>query len=214
MANLPYVSAPGNVKKALERIIAAQTPKSVSQDFVMNILKIPGGSGRQMTSYIKKIGLAEPDGSPTELYNKFRNSSTRGHAAAELLKIGYAELYRKDEYMHKMDRNGLRGLVLEASGWSGKSKSTSNTVTCIEKLKEFANFSELSEPTLTSADHSEDAEDTLEQGGQLSLPRNSSNIGLNLGYTINLNLPATSDPAVFNAIFKSLRENLLRSERE
>lgn len=34
---------------------------------------------------------------------------------------------------------------------------------------------------------------------------------MNLGYTINLNLPATSDIAVFNAIFKSLRENLLRN---
>lgn len=37
-------------------------------------------------------------------------------------------------------------------------------------------------------------------------------LGLNLGYTINLNLPATSDPAVFNAIFKSLKEHLLRDE--
>ena len=26
---------------------------------------------------------------------------------------------------------------------------------------------------------------------------------MNLDYTINLNLPATSDPAVFNAIFKA-----------
>lgn len=39
-----------------------------------------------------------------------------------------------------------------------------------------------------------------------------SGLGLNLGYTINLNLPATSDPAVFNAIFKSLKEHLLRDE--
>jgi hypothetical protein len=34
--------------------------------------------------------------------------------------------------------------------------------------------------------------------------------GLRLGYTINLNLPATTEIEVFNAIFKSLRENLLR----
>lgn len=33
---------------------------------------------------------------------------------------------------------------------------------------------------------------------------------LNLSYTINLVLPKTDDPAVFNAIFKSLRDNLLR----
>ncbi|MCP9487841.1 MAG: hypothetical protein MSC30_18535 [Gaiellaceae bacterium MAG52_C11] len=34
--------------------------------------------------------------------------------------------------------------------------------------------------------------------------------GINLGYTINLHLPATSDIAVFNAVFKSIREHLLR----
>jgi len=33
---------------------------------------------------------------------------------------------------------------------------------------------------------------------------------LRLSYTINLNLPATTEIEVFNAIFKSLRENLLR----
>lgn len=40
--------------------------------------------------------------------------------------------------------------------------------------------------------------------------REETNIGgLRLGYTINLNLPATTEIEVFNAIFKSLRENLL-----
>jgi hypothetical protein len=32
---------------------------------------------------------------------------------------------------------------------------------------------------------------------------------LGLSYTINLNLPATTEIEVFNAIFKSLREHLL-----
>jgi len=41
-------------------------------------------------------------------------------------------------------------------------------------------------------------------GGRVGLSK------LGLSYTINLNLPATSDIAVFNAIFKSLREHLLR----
>jgi len=35
--------------------------------------------------------------------------------------------------------------------------------------------------------------------------------GIGLSYTINLNLPATTEIEVFNAIFKSLRDNLLRS---
>jgi hypothetical protein len=36
----------------------------------------------------------------------------------------------------------------------------------------------------------------------------ASKIGLS--YTINLNLPATSDVAVFDAIFRSLKEHLLK----
>jgi hypothetical protein len=40
----------------------------------------------------------------------------------------------------------------------------------------------------------------------------STKLGLNLSYTINLNLPATSDQAVFNAIFKSLKEHLITNE--
>ena len=39
-----------------------------------------------------------------------------------------------------------------------------------------------------------------------------SKLGLNLGYTFNINLPATSDQAVFNAIFRSLKENILSDE--
>jgi len=34
---------------------------------------------------------------------------------------------------------------------------------------------------------------------------------LNLAYTINLVLPKSDDVAVFNAIFRSLRDNLLRN---
>jgi hypothetical protein len=34
--------------------------------------------------------------------------------------------------------------------------------------------------------------------------------GINLSYTINLNLPAATDIGVFNAIFKSLKEHLLQ----
>ena len=86
MAALPYVTAPGNVEKALKGVISAATPERITQDFVKTILKIPGGSGDQMTSFLKKIGFANKDGTPSTIYTRFRNESTRGAAAAEALK--------------------------------------------------------------------------------------------------------------------------------
>jgi len=38
----------------------------------------------------------------------------------------------------------------------------------------------------------------------------AGNVELKVGYTINLNLPKTTNPDVFSAIFKSLKEHLLR----
>ena len=55
MANLPYVTAPGNVTKALNGIAEAATPDRVSQDFVKEILKIPSGSGNQMTGRLQEL---------------------------------------------------------------------------------------------------------------------------------------------------------------
>jgi hypothetical protein len=54
MASLPYVTAPGNVDRALLGIKQAATPPTVSHDFVKTILGIKGGSGNQMTAYRRK----------------------------------------------------------------------------------------------------------------------------------------------------------------
>jgi hypothetical protein len=48
----------------------------------------------------------------------------------------------------------------------------------------------------------------LKPPAQPNLPED---VQLRVGYTINLNLPETTNPEVFNAIFKSLKEHLLRN---
>src|SRR5438552_14516739 len=113
MAALPYVTAPGNVEKALSGIKAAATPTTVSQDFVKTILKIQGGPGNEMTSYLRKIGFAGADGTPSEIYKKFRNDATEGQAAFEALKIGYKALYVRNEYMHELTHDKPRELFYE-----------------------------------------------------------------------------------------------------
>jgi hypothetical protein len=60
--------------------------------------------------------LANADGSPTTLYRQFRKSATAGKAAAQALKTGYAPLYMRNEYMHQLNDEKLKGLVLEGTG--------------------------------------------------------------------------------------------------
>jgi hypothetical protein len=211
MASLPYVTAPGNIEKALSAIKTAAVPEKVSQDFVKTILQIKGGSGNQMTSFLKKIGFVNVDGSPSDLYKKFRNPEFSGKAAAEALKSGYGPLYLRNEYMHKLNDESLRGLILEETGQGNDSSAVGLILASIKSLKKFADFN----PAALAEQPTELTLVTPNGSSSKDLPRQEmtgGTIGLNLGYTINLNLPVSSDIAVFNAIFKSLKENLLKNE--
>jgi len=209
---LPYVTAPNNIDKALRGIKAAATPESVSQDFVKTILQIPGGSGNQMTSYLRKIGFVNGDGSPSDIYKRFRNPSSGGRAAAEALRVGYGSLYARNEYMHQLGDEKLRGLIIEETGQGGDSSVVSMILACIKAIKRFAEWNSDPEEQPPSTESS--AQRPLAVSSPAPTAASLNGVGLNLSYTINLNLPATSDIAVFNAIFKSLKENLLRGTDE
>jgi hypothetical protein len=206
MAVLPYTTATGNVERALLAIKAAATPTNVNQDFVKTILKIPGGSGNQIASLLKKIGFVNADGTPSDIYKRFRNSSSTGLAATEALKVGYGPLSRRNEYWLALPDEQLRGLIIEETGQGDDSPVVTMVLNTIKGIKKFASSSQ------TEVDEKPAKADPIER--QLPTPSllpqtgQGQSIGLNLGYTINLNLPATSDIAVFNAIFKSLKENL------
>ena len=213
MASLPYITATGNIDKALKAIKSAATPDSVSQDFVKTVLGIKGGSGNQITSYLKKLGFASSDGKPTELYTQFRNPSTSGTAAAAALRVGYGPLYKRNEYMHKLSDDELKGLIIEETGAGHDSAVPNLIVSCINSLKKFSKFDA---PAVTTTMEQSEESNTppIGKNHPMPMPPQLTGLGMNLSYTINLNLPATSDIAVFNAIFKSLKENLLGSSNE
>jgi hypothetical protein len=210
MAPLPYVTSPGNIDRALVGIKSAAVPERVSQDFVKTILKIPGGSGDQMTSFLKKLGLTNPDGSPNELYKRFRNPASSGPAIATVIRNAYAPLYVRNEFMHRLNDADLLGLVVEETGQAHDSNPVRLIVNSIKHLKAFANFDAANEqkdaPLVKSDEPRRQLPPPIQDEGV------TKKLGFNLGYTINLNLPATSDPEVFDAIFKSLKQHLLRDE--
>lgn len=206
MTAMTYVTAPGNIEKAFLGIKAAATPDQAGQDFVKSILKIPGGSGNQIAAFLKKIGFVRADGTPSDIYKRFRNPTTSGTAVLEALRIGYPALFQRNEAWYKLGDEELRGLIVEETGQAHDSSVVSLALATIKGLKKFADFGAATKVTVIPQEEQKDL-----PSSQLPPPL-PQGMGLNLGYTINLNLPPTSDIAVFNAIFKSLKEHLLKNE--
>jgi Family of unknown function (DUF5343) len=199
---MPYIAAYGNITKALQGIQKASTPDRFTLDFLATKLGMKGGSSRPVIPYLKKTGFLGPDGTPTGIYKRFRNHTQAGAAAAEALRIGFGALYEINEYAHELNETELRGVVVQATGLEETASTVKSIMGSFKALRAFANFE-------TAASAHDDAEVERTNGEP---ERNGARLGpedFRLGYTINLNLPATSDIAVFNAIFKSLREHIL-----
>jgi hypothetical protein len=209
MANtLPYLSTPGSIKTALDRIRAAATPDRVTGDFVSTKLQLKGGGGNAIPPFLKKIGFVASDGTPTETYKRFRNQSTSGAAVADAIRFGYKALSEANEYFYDLSDKDLLALIVQVTGAEANSQVAKLTLSTLKNLKAFADF-----------EAKGGANEIATPGASTPAPRESSEIshvsrraGLNLSYTINLNLPATSDQAVFNAIFRSLKEHLLSAD--
>ena len=210
--SLPYITASGNIKKALTAIISAAIPELISQDFVKRFLKIPGGSGNQMTSFLKKINFADESGRPTALYRNFRDPSTSKKTLAKAIKHAYEPLYKRNESMHDLPDKELTILIRDETGQAHDSNPVKMIFACIKALISEADFSQQNEetaqpPAIPPALADDENNNNLKDKGNLPIKRDS--LKFNIGYTINLNLPATPDSEVYNAIFKSLKQHLL-----
>lgn len=201
---LPHVTAYGNIAKVLEKIKSAETPPRFTQDFLATTLDMPGGTAKPVIPFLRRTGFLGSDGVPTDLYKRFRNEAQRPAAAAEALRIGYKPLYAINEFIHDANDPDLRGVVLQATGQSEDSTSLGPTLGSFKAMRAYADFNAPA-PEVNTASGSEGG-----SGGGGGAGLGGFGAGVNLGYTINLHLPATSDVAVFDAIFKSLKEHLLQ----
>lgn len=213
--SLPYMVNIGTLKKALKKIAEASTPDRFTQDYLGETLGMKGGTARTVIPFLKKAGFLDANGVPTEWYREFRNPTLSGQAAAKALRKAYAPLFASNENAHKLGDTDLRGLVLQSTGLDHDSRVVTAIVGTFKALKGVA-APEVKEPSSLVAIKAH-----AEPEGSQQQPRQPQSgdgrdglqelpVGMNLSYTINLNLPATPDINVFNAIFRSLKENLLK----
>ncbi len=214
MANPPYMNSTGLIAKVFTKICHAQKPDRFTTDYLANVLGYSSGSARPVIPLLKRLNFLQTDGTPTQLYARFRNPFERASAMLEGLKTAYSDLYARSEYAHLLPKDKLRNLVVELTGLDQDNQIASAIVNTFQALKVAG---EVNETTGVGAAPVPDrleiptpsAESTSLVPTDNGPRRTDQEVSMNLSYTINLNLPPSPDPEVFNAIFKALKEHLL-----
>lgn len=210
MAQLPYMISASVARKILEKIKEAPTPSKFTPNYLSTTLGFEGANDKAFVSYAKSLGFLDAAGVPTTLYKQFRNPSLSAGALARGLMSAYKPLYERNERFYELSKQKLLELVCEETGYDHDNITAKRITNTFLEVKKLANFSEIDGSV--QADDAEEDEQQEDQevptdGDAVSLRHQVGKLGLS--YNINLILPNTDDPKVFNAIFKSLKDNLL-----
>jgi hypothetical protein len=208
----PYVNAYGGIPSLFAAIKAAAVPPKFTYDFMTTSLGLKSSSYRAFIPMLKRLGFIDQGSVPTQVYRDFRDQQQSGAVMARQLTNAYSSLYTANEYAHQLNKKELQDKLRTITG---AAEDDGNIPAVASTFIELAKFASWNGSTPTKVETTSKENNNGGGGEHIRGTNGREQIlpaatGLGLSYTINLNLPATTEIEVFNAIFKSLRENLLK----
>jgi len=211
----------GSFSAYFDAIHSAEVPERFSASFLED-LGFEQTNDRQFIGVLKDIGFIDTDGKPTDRYIEYLDKNESGKVIAQGLREGYSDLFAINKEAYKMELEALKGKLKVLF----KGKKSDLTVERIAKtflaLCELADFKspkqakkqkesqdEKAEAEEKKA-HQADEDDKNTEGAYKATDHPESG-ALNirgLQYHINIVLPESRDPSIYDAIFSSLRRHL------
>lgn len=207
----PYVNAYGKISDIFNGIKSASVPPKFTNDFLTTVLGLKSSSYRAMIPLLKKIDFLDVASVPTEYYKQYRDDSQSKAVLGDRVKEAYADLYRASEYAHKLSKEELTSKLKTLLGVGDDDKYLPYVVATFMELVKLSNFGGKPAPSKPTKSNTESTNEPKSKQPIGSEPEETITIKKKFGisYTINLNLPATTEIEVYNSIFKALKDNLL-----
>lgn len=209
----PYVNAYGKISDVFDAIKKASVPPKFTIDFLNTVLGLTSSSYRAMIPLLKKLEFLDQASVPTEIYKNYREDSQSKSVLGKQVKQAYSDLYRASEYAHKLSTEELTSKLKTLLGVGDDDKNLRYVVGAFQELVKLSNFDgkiihrEKTKETQIEPIKEEPIEHSENSKKQIFQDKTKAKFGIS--YTINLNLPATTEIEVYNSIFKALKENLL-----
>lgn len=209
-----YTLKPNALPAYFDAILDAQPPERFSLKFLEN-LGFTSTNDRLLIGILKDLGFLNRDGAPQQRYFEFLDRSQSKRILADGIREGYSDLFaintKANTYSVDEAKNKLRTL------FAGKKTELviSNIAKTFKALSDYADFTTISSAHRKEKPTTPDAPEVNPDQVTEKLPPSDTQ-QLNTGkirvsglqYHINIVLPETRDQAVFDAIFKSLRDHL------
>ncbi len=209
-----YLTTSKNLEAMLNAITTAQAPPKFTQTFLEG-LGFKSKSDRLIINVLKALGLLTPSGEPTQRYYDYLDPAQSGRVLADAMRDAYSDVFQLKRDAQTMSRTELKGKLKTLTQGQYSDAVLSKMALTFDALAKLADWS--APPALPPGDSGGDAPAGEEDGngagnggggdrggGRARLPIDG------LVYNIQIQLPESRNQAVYDALFKSLREHLLQ----
>lgn len=203
--SLPNMNAYGKIQEILDKAASAIKPQKFTQTFLETKLNCKSTSDRAIIPLLIRMGFLNSDRTTTLLYSEFKNPTLKGTAIAKGMRTAFKDIFDMNHYAYEASDAEIEGYVTQITGLESDNKRVKTIAKTFQALKDMADFEKEHEPA-QSLDMSVEGGTPPLEAQKKSAFQNPAN-GLNFSYTINLNLPETSDIEVFDAIFSSVKKH-------
>ena len=207
-----YTFKPKSIPAYFDAILDARPPERFSIKFLEN-LGFTSTNDRLFVGILKDLGFLNRDGVPQQRYFDFLDRPQSKLVLAEGIREAFSDLFavntKAQEYTVDQARNKLRTLFA--------GKKTDLVIGHIAKtFKALCDYADFSKSRTAAPKPAADREEKLQEEtplietpppGKLLHARKEIDISA-LQYHLNIVLPETRDQAVYDAIFRSLRDHL------
>lgn len=200
-----YLNSVKNLGLIFASITSAGVPERFTHDFLKQ-LGFASSSDRAVIPLLKALRFLDDNSVPTERYRRFRDPAIAKMVMSDALRDAYSDLFVVNEKANEMSHPALTGAFKRITG-KGDAVSEKMAST-FRALSGLADWSTGVKPVAPPR-HSE-----LDGDSEPEAPRNPSRNPAGTGlfpvlrHDVHIHLPATTDVQVYDAIFRSLREQL------
>ena len=209
-----YLTSTKNLAAFLDSIRSAQAPEKFTLAFLES-LDFKSSSDRLFISVLKTLGFLDDTGKPTDRYFRYLDKSQSQSVLAEGIREAYGDLFRVNINAQSLSRADLiNKLKTLSQGKLGESVLDKMAMT-ISGLAKHADFSSSSRSVKQDEEAPAETEEPSDDSDHETPRHNSQKRGYGRGlaigglvYNIQIVLPESRDPAVYDALFQSLRKHL------
>jgi DNA-binding TFAR19-related protein (PDSD5 family) len=208
-----YILKPASLPAYFDAILDAQAPERFSTRYLEK-LGFASNNDRLLIRLLKELGFLNSDGAPQPRYFEFLDRSQSKQVLAEAVREAFSDLYAVHKNAHELSKDEIKNKLRTLYAGKKNDETIDRIARTFTALVEYADFSSLpppAEPVVTGVTQVELKRPSASEGHQEPPAKQYRPSPLGVGslqYHINIVLPESRDQAVYDAIFKSLREHL------